>query len=176
MKVTIFKFLLTLMFVVIYQASTIPPVNADLIDDACKKTDFPKLCASTVRSDGRWDIVDVKQIADVVLDQTAIKVNATLQQAQKLISQTIDPDVKKTLNFCSGLYESAIDSDIPDALNNVESEDYKTAIEDAKAVGKDAKGCEDAFTAAKVSSPLASHNKNLSQLGRIAVQIIQILA
>ncbi|KAJ4847566.1 hypothetical protein Tsubulata_015386 [Turnera subulata] len=156
MKVTIFKFLLTLMFICIYQASTTLLVSADLIDDTCKKTDFPQLCASTLRSDPRSVSASVKQLADVVLEQTLIQANATLVQAEKLISQTIDPDVKKT-------------------LNSLDSEDYENAIEDAKAVGRDADGCEEAFTAAKVPSPLANNDKTLSQLSRIAEQIIALL-
>ncbi|KAJ4828490.1 hypothetical protein Tsubulata_043239 [Turnera subulata] len=175
MKVAFFKFLLTLMLNIIYQASTTQLVSADLIDDTCKKTDFSQLCSSTLRSDPRSATANVKQLANVVLEQTLINANATLVQAEKLINQTIDPDVKKTLNVCSGLYQSAIGSDIPDAIKSLDSENYENAIEDVKAVGRDANGCEDAFSAAKVPSPLANNDKTLSQLGRIAEQIIGIL-
>ncbi|KAG5560848.1 hypothetical protein RHGRI_004007 [Rhododendron griersonianum] len=144
--------------------------SCDLIADTCKKTDYPELCISTLRSDPLSKTADVEGLARIVLKVLLVKVNATLNRANDLSKESEDPVVKECLNVCASQYDDAIYDEIPEAIENLS----KFAADEV-IVG--ALTCEDTFNEEPNvrKSPLTADNNMLIQLASVAYKIIASL-
>ncbi|KAE9460434.1 hypothetical protein C3L33_07692, partial [Rhododendron williamsianum] len=149
--------------------------QADLIGDTCKKTLFPDLCISTLRSNPSSAAADVKGLARIMFYATAVKATATLNQVNVLLKKTNDVVLIECLENCASEYASAL-NDIFTANKNVGSDIFA-----AKGVAADliaeAQDCEGTFTDEpyKRKSPLTVENEVLRDLAATVIEIINTL-
>ncbi|THG18100.1 cell wall / vacuolar inhibitor of fructosidase 1-like [Camellia sinensis] len=150
--------------------------RADLIADTCKKSEFPDLCNSTLRSDPRSAKADAKGLALIMLEVALTKASTTFNQVKKLLSKTTEPVLKECLSLCAHLYESII-QEIPKAIQNVGSNNNE-AIHQGDLAITDADTCEGIFNEEpnKRKSPFTANNIAVQHLVGIAEDILASLS
>ncbi|KAL6968630.1 hypothetical protein U1Q18_034428 [Sarracenia purpurea var. burkii] len=145
--------------------------QADLIDDTCKKIDYPDLCSSTLRSDPRSNTTDVKVFARIVLKVTLVKANSTLNKVNNLLKTTTERVLKECLTICSGQYTSAV-YEIPQCIDDFGSNKLNAQI-CVDGILDETTTCEETFSEPpKRKSPLTTSNNAVEQLAIIASGII----
>jgi pectinesterase inhibitor-like protein len=146
-------------------------VNADLIEDTCKrsKTPFMDLCVTSLRSDPRSSSADVKGLVHITFELVQSNVTDTFGQVKALLETTTDPDVKQSLNDCFGLYKKSVSTTLPDAISALDSSLELAGIL-INEVKSNAEDCERDFTDGPNSrkSPLGDRNLVAFRLGDIA--------
>ncbi|KAI8005112.1 Pectinesterase inhibitor [Camellia lanceoleosa] len=149
--------------------------HADLIADTCKKSEYPDLCNSTLRSDPRSAKVDATGLARIMLEAALTKASTTFNQAKKLLSKTTEPVLKECLTLCTDNYKLIIE-EIPKAIQNVGS-DNSEAIHQADLALTDVDTCESIFSEEpnKRKSPLTANNNVVQHLVAIAEDILASL-
>ncbi|KAI8005111.1 Cell wall / vacuolar inhibitor of fructosidase 1 [Camellia lanceoleosa] len=149
--------------------------HADLIADTCKKSEYPDLCNSTLRSDPRSAEADATGLARIVLEAALIKASTTFDQVKKLLSKTTEPVLKKCLTACTDLYESILE-EIPKAIQNA-GPDKNEAIHQGDLAITDADTCEGIFSDGpnKRKSPFTANNIAVQHLVAIAEHILASL-
>ncbi|XP_058196910.1 cell wall / vacuolar inhibitor of fructosidase 1-like [Rhododendron vialii] len=149
--------------------------QADLIGDPCKKTLYPYLCISTLRSNPSSLATDVKGLARIMFYATAVKATATLNQVNVLLKKTNDAVLIGALENCALEYASALD-DIFKAIKNVGSDIFAVKGVAADLV-TEAQDCEDTFTDGpdKRKSPLTVENDVLGDLAGLVIEIVDSL-
>ncbi|KAH7859255.1 hypothetical protein Vadar_033708 [Vaccinium darrowii] len=143
--------------------------HGDLIADTCKKTEYPRICVSTLRSNPDSKTADVKGLVRIILKAALGKANTILNQANDLLKKTKDRLVRQSLNVCVSVYEEALD-EIPEASVNVGTNNFEANIE-ASATIDIADDCEESFS----NSPFTADNNAVKQLAVVAVDIIASL-
>ncbi|KAI8546922.1 hypothetical protein RHMOL_Rhmol07G0157000 [Rhododendron molle] len=144
--------------------------RADLIADTCKKTEYPNLCISTLRSNPDSKTADVEGLVRIILKVTFARVNATLDRVNDLLKKTKDRGLKQSLVICASLYGDAVNYEIPRAIQSVGKDNF-TARTETTAIVDDADTCEDQFG----ESPITAENNIIIQLAIIALGIINRL-
>ncbi|KAL7175367.1 hypothetical protein ACSBR2_029048 [Camellia fascicularis] len=149
--------------------------HADLIADTCKKSEYPDLCNSTLRSDPRSAKADATGLARIMLEAALIKASTTFNQVKKLLSKTTEPVLKQCLTDCTDLYESIVE-EIPKAIQNVGS-DNNEAIHQGDLAITDADTCDFIFSDGpnKRKSPFTANSTAVQNLVAIAEHILASL-
>ncbi|KAL7263834.1 hypothetical protein ACSBR1_001899 [Camellia fascicularis] len=149
--------------------------HADLIADTCKKSEYPDLCNSTLRSDPRSAKADAKGLAHIMLEVALTKASTTFNQVKNLLSKTTVPVLKRCLTICADMYDSIVE-EIPKAIQNVGS-DNNEAIHQSDLALTDADTCEGIFSDGpnKRKSPLTANNNAVQHLVAIAEDILASL-
>ncbi|KAH7857829.1 hypothetical protein Vadar_016989 [Vaccinium darrowii] len=143
--------------------------RGDLIADTCRKTDYPRICISTLRSNPDSKTADVKGLVRIILKAALGKANTIFNQANDLLKKTKDRLVRQSLDVCVSVYEGALD-EIPDAIANVGTNNSVANIK-ASATIDDADTCEESFS----NSPFTADNNAVKQLAVVALDIIASL-
>ncbi|KAI8028569.1 Cell wall / vacuolar inhibitor of fructosidase 2 [Camellia lanceoleosa] len=143
--------------------------------DTCKKSEFPDLCNSTLRSDPRSAKADAKGLALIMLEVALTKASTTFNQVKKLLSKATEPVLKECLTLCTHLYGSIVE-EIPKAIQNVGS-DNNEAIHQGDLAITDADTCEGIFSEEpnKRKSPITANNIAVQHLVGIAEDILASL-
>lgn len=141
----------------------------DLIADTCKKTKYPNLCISTLRSNPDSKTADVEGLVRIILKVMLARANAILNQVNDLLKKTKDRGLKQSLTICASLYGEAL-YDIPEAIQNV-GKNNPQAGSATYGVFDVADTCEDQFD----ESPITAENDLIKQLTLVAVEIINSL-
>ncbi|KAH7865307.1 hypothetical protein Vadar_004921 [Vaccinium darrowii] len=140
--------------------------HGDLIADTCRKTQYPLICISTLRSNPHSRSADVKGLVRFILKAALGKANTILNLANDLLKKTKDPILRQSLDTCISVYQDALD-EIPIAIENVGKNNVE-ASDNASATFVDADTCEESFS----NSPFAADNKAVKQLAVVAEDII----
>ncbi|KAI8004665.1 Pectinesterase inhibitor [Camellia lanceoleosa] len=146
--------------------------HADLIADTCKKSEYPDLCNSTLRSDPRSAKADAKGLTRIMLEVALTKASTTFNQVKNLLSKTTEPVLKRCLAICADMYDSIVE-EIPKAIQNV-GLDNNEANHQADLALTDVDTCESIFSEEpnKRKSPLTANNNAVRHLVAIAEDIL----
>ncbi|KAI8522554.1 hypothetical protein RHMOL_Rhmol13G0005500 [Rhododendron molle] len=149
--------------------------QADLIGDTCKKTLYPDLCISTLRSNPTSAAADVKGLVRIMFYATAVKATATLNQVNVLLKKTNDVVLIECLENCASEYASAL-NEIFTANKNVGSDIFAVKGVAADLVSE-TRDCEDTFADGpyKRKSPLTAENDVLGDLAGLVIEIVDSL-
>ncbi|KAG4180587.1 hypothetical protein ERO13_A10G174050v2 [Gossypium hirsutum] len=139
---------------------TVSYSDINLIQTNCKKTPFYDLCVLTLKSDPR--IVNAKAIA-------------TLNQISALLKSVKDPTLEKALEGCIVSYNTIIQGDIPVAIDAIEKNNPKFAVQSATDAGNEAQACENSFAEKASNSPIFSGNKAVHDLSVLLQSIASLL-
>ncbi|GMI80224.1 cell wall / vacuolar inhibitor of fructosidase 1, CELL WALL / VACUOLAR INHIBITOR OF FRUCTOSIDASE 1 [Hibiscus trionum] len=143
-----------------------------LIETTCKKTPFPDLCVSTLKPNPRSVTADVSGLALIVANSVNTKASATMNQIATLLRSATDPNLKKALSGCVDSYNTIIKADIPVAIEAIEKNNPKFAVDSASDAGNEAQRCEDGFGG---KSPISGSNKMVHDLSVILQSIASLL-
>jgi pectinesterase inhibitor-like protein len=121
-------------------------VIADLVDDACMKTDNPVFCTSTLRSAPGSASADAKCLARIMLQVVQTKTNETYGQVEILLGQAIDPVVKDMLTNFGYEYESGVVGSCPDAIEKFDIGLFRISQGNMEDVAGSAESCEQFFS------------------------------
>lgn len=119
--------------------------KVDLIDSTCKKTLYPDLCLSSLRSHPSSSAADAKMLAGIMLNLTMANATDILKEIQKLQSKATDSVIEKGLQMCYGFYYSAARDDIPNAIKYVNSGSYAIALDYVQSAIEKPHLCEQTF-------------------------------
>ncbi|PPR88702.1 hypothetical protein GOBAR_AA31980 [Gossypium barbadense] len=132
---------------------TVSYSDINLIQTNCKKTPFYDLCVLTLKSDPRSSTADVPGLARIVADSVNAKAIATLNQISALLKS----------------------SDIPVAIDAIEKNNPKFAVQSATDAGNEAQACENSFAEKASNSPIFSGNKAVHDLSVVLQSIASLL-
>ncbi|TYG99622.1 hypothetical protein ES288_A10G209500v1 [Gossypium darwinii] len=144
---------------------TVSYSDINLIQTNCKKTPFYDLCVLTLKSDPRSSTADVPGLARIVADSVNAKAIATLNQISALLKSVKDPTLEKALEG----------SDIPVAIDAIEKNNPKFAVQSATDAGNEAQACENSFAEKASNSPIFSGNKAVHDLSVVLQSIASLL-
>ncbi|MBA0749719.1 hypothetical protein Gogos_003617 [Gossypium gossypioides] len=149
--------------------------DINLIQTTCKKTPFYDLCVLTLKSDPRSSTADVSGLARIVADSVNAKAIATLNQISALLKSVKDPTLEKALEGCIVSYNTIIQADIPVAIDAIEKNNPKFAVQSATDAGNEAQACENSFAEKPSNSPIFSGNKAVHDLSVVLQSIASLL-
>ncbi|KAL3727828.1 hypothetical protein ACJRO7_032555 [Eucalyptus globulus] len=149
--------------------------RVDLIKKTCKKTPYPDLCISSLRSHHIRSGATVHDLASMILKLTLANATDTLSYIEALINQAEDPQLERPLDYCAELYIPVVKYTLPQAIVAFNKTQYGFAEYGVSDAGDQADTCENDFSKSKVSSPLGNRNKLVSELCDVAVAIIKML-
>ncbi|KAK8671242.1 hypothetical protein V6N13_037842 [Hibiscus sabdariffa] len=146
-----------------------------LIETTCKQTPFVDLCVLTLESNPQSSTSGVPGLARIVADSANAKANATLNHILTLLKTATDPELKKALDVCVVSYNTIIEGDIPVAIEAIEKNNPKFAVEYADDAGNEVQTCEDSFARNTLDSPISDRNKAVHDLCVIFESIASLL-
>ena len=164
-----FIFLIQLVFHPICHCKVFFPMDANLIDQTCRKTPNYNLCVSSLKSDPRSKSADVRGLALVMVNVLKTKATTTLKRINELLKKTPRDD---SLKDCHHMYLTILQADVVVANEAITLGDPKFAEESMNDAGGDAEDCEDDF---KGGSPLTQLNKDVTNVADVAAAIVRIL-
>ncbi|XP_070667364.1 cell wall / vacuolar inhibitor of fructosidase 1-like [Malus domestica] len=123
-------------------------MDANIIDQICKKTPDYNLCVSSLNSDPRSAIADVAVLGLVMVDIAKTKATDVAKKINELLKQSpSDP--------CTHFYKTILEADIPEAAKAFIG-NPKFAEQGMNNAAGEAQTCEDGFSG---KSPLINENK-----------------
>ncbi|KAF8017733.1 hypothetical protein BT93_H2815 [Corymbia citriodora subsp. variegata] len=150
--------------------------STNLIKKTCKKTPYPDLCISSLRSHAKGSGVTIHDLAGIILNLTLANATNTLSHIEALINQAEDPQLERLLDYCAELYIPVVKYTLPQAIVAFNKAQYGFAEYGVSDAGDQADTCEKEFSQSKVSSPLGDRNKLVSELCDVAVAIIKMVS
>ncbi|KAI8571299.1 hypothetical protein RHMOL_Rhmol01G0108700 [Rhododendron molle] len=155
-------------------------LRADLIADTCRKTIYPGICASTLRSNPRSAGADVTGLARIVFDTALPKANSTLNLVNELYAKALkakEQSFYEYLSNCLNQYEEAVSS-LNGCTEYLGSDNFGTVLRATQAVSY-VLICDKDFIALRPiggrASPIAAQNNAVEQLVSIALGIVKSL-
>ncbi|KAK8333404.1 hypothetical protein V6Z12_A10G200400, partial [Gossypium hirsutum] len=118
---------------------------------------------------------DVPGLARIVADSVNAKAIATLNQISALLKSVKDPTLEKALEGCIVSYNTIIQGDIPVAIDAIEKNNPKFAVQSATDAGNEAQACENSFAEKASNSPIFSGNKAVHDLSVLLQSIASLL-
>ncbi|KAK2975587.1 hypothetical protein RJ640_014074 [Escallonia rubra] len=151
-----------LVFIICFVSPSFARMNlkdASLIESVCKRTTYHDLCVSSLRSNPHSAGADVKGLAHIMLELFFDKTKDNFVEVKKLQSAATDPIIQECLRICSEQYSMTIDSFIPAAFKDLESNSISDAIANTAWAYGGPETCEEAFTEQPTRpSPLTARN------------------
>ncbi|PIA32554.1 hypothetical protein AQUCO_04400030v1 [Aquilegia coerulea] len=154
----------------------------DLINQTCKKVvegdpnvnlDF---CTSTLQAVPSSHTADLDELVLISMNLTKANATHTISYIQRLLKQKMRPYTRSCLIDCLELYSDAMSS-LNTAMNDCKLERYYEANIQLSATMDAPTTCEDGFKQKKsTKSPLRKRNRDMFQLGAIALSIINMLS
>ncbi|KAK9948527.1 hypothetical protein M0R45_004098 [Rubus argutus] len=169
MSLPAFIFLIQLVFHPICHCKVMFPMDANLIDQTCRKTPNYKLCVSSLKSDPRSKSADVRGLALVMVNVVKTKATTTLKRINELLKKTPRDD---SLKDCHHMYLTILQADIVVANEAITLGDPKFAEESMNDAGIEATNCENNF---KGRTPLTHLNRDVTNVSGVAAAIVRIL-
>ncbi|XP_047326770.1 cell wall / vacuolar inhibitor of fructosidase 1-like [Impatiens glandulifera] len=146
--------------------------EADLIDSTCKKTSYPNLCLTTLRSSGVSVKASVNLLVINILKASLSYASDTSNQINNLLKKTTGGYQKQCLEICEENYEVAI-ADIPDAIKWIGRNETDIAQSSINSLDVEARNCDDACHELQISLPFSARNIMLSHFATIMLEILQ---
>lgn len=149
-------------------------VDADLIEDTCRKTPKLDLCTSSLRSflTGGREAKDVRTIARIMTDAILRrKASATRDKIDEL--RKLSP-TRRPLIICSYNYNKIIETNIEQARIALDSFRYNDALQNVNGVEALSNECRSAIGFLR-DSPLVNICTEVSDVAEVAASIIQQL-
>ncbi|XP_058217633.1 uncharacterized protein LOC131328747 [Rhododendron vialii] len=153
---------------------------ADLIADTCRKTIYPGICVSTLRSNPRSAGANVTGLVRIVFDTALPKANSTLNLVNELYAKALK--AKQTsffeyLSNCLNQYKEAV-SGLNGCTEYLGSDNFGTVLHATQAVSY-VLICEKEFIALRPiggrASPITAQNNAMERLVSIALGIVKSL-
>ncbi|XP_047320259.1 pectinesterase inhibitor-like [Impatiens glandulifera] len=148
--------------------------NADLINDVCKKTDYPDVCISILRSDPTSANADVQELIILILKASTSYASKTLIKINDLMKETTNGYKKLLYMGCTHGYKVAI-ADIALVVDKLRSKSYDYAKIEIDSFRQEAEDCEDNFSAPPgpiYQSNLTDRNLMMMHFADICTKII----
>ncbi|XP_057434205.1 uncharacterized protein LOC130726898 [Lotus japonicus] len=144
-----------------------------LIDQICKKTPYYDLCSSTLKSSTLSPNADLKEAAQVMVNDILAKASDTLNFIQGLVQSTKDPILQRKLGVCAEEYVPIVKYTLPQAAAAImNKKDFKFASYSVSKALKDlSTSCDKNFGSAQ--SQLGDRNSNVEKLLQVGQAIIQ---
>ncbi|KAK3043246.1 hypothetical protein RJ639_002489 [Escallonia herrerae] len=150
--------------------------DASLVERVCKRTMYPDLCVSSLRSNPHSAGADVKGLARIMLELFRDKATDNLVQVKKLQKMATDPVIQRCLNVCLIEYGLANDTYILAAFKYFESNLMADALTNTGWAYDGVETCEENFGEEHRSSLLTARNNHAMHISHIAEDIMSILA
>ncbi|KAK9948528.1 hypothetical protein M0R45_004099 [Rubus argutus] len=144
-------------------------MNANLIDQTCRKTPNYSLCVSSLKSDPRSKSADVRGLALIMVNVVKVKAKTTLNRINVLLKKTPKDN---SLKDCADRYDTILQDDVIVANEAITKGDPKFAEQSMNDAGGEAEDCENDF---KGRSPLTHLNKDVTSVSGVAAAIVRIL-
>ncbi|TQD73173.1 hypothetical protein C1H46_041302 [Malus baccata] len=136
------------------------PMDANLIDQTCKKTPNYNLCVSSLKSDPRSVKADVASLGFITVDIAKDKATDTANRINELLKQSPSDQRLKT---CATFYHTILVADVPEASQGFKLGNPKFAGQGMNDAADAAEACEKEFSS---KSPLTDKNKVVHDLSR----------
>ncbi|KAM1742181.1 hypothetical protein ACFX12_012206 [Malus domestica] len=145
------------------------PMDANLIDQTCKKTPNYNLCVSSLKSDPRSVKADVASLGFITVDIAKDKATDTANRINELLKQSPSDQRLKT---CATFYHTILVADVPEASQGFKLGNPKFAEQGMNDAADATEACEKEFSS---KSPLTDKNKVVHDLSSIAAAIARLL-
>ncbi|KAM1086488.1 hypothetical protein ACFX2B_011988 [Malus domestica] len=145
------------------------PMDANLIDQTCKKTPNYNLCVSSLKSDPRSVKADVAGLGFITVDIAKDKATDTANRINELLKQSPSDQRLKT---CATFYHTILVADVPEASQGFKLGNPKFAEQGMNDAADATEACEKEFSS---KSPLTDKNKVVHDLSSIAAAIARLL-
>ncbi|CAN6551216.1 unnamed protein product [Malus baccata var. baccata] len=143
------------------------PMDANLIDQTCKKTPNYNLCVSSLKSDPRSVKADVAGLGFITVDIAKDKATDTANRINELLKQSPSDQRLKT---CATFYHTILVADVPEASQGFKLGNPKFAEQGMNDAADAAEACEKEFSS---KSPLTDKTKVVHDLSRIIVKVVR---
>lgn len=145
------------------------PMDANLIDQTCKKTPNYNLCVSSLKSDPRSGKAGVAGLGFITVDIAKDKATDAANRINELLKQSPSDQRLKT---CATFYHTILVADVPEASQGFKLGNPKFAEQGMNDAADAAEACEKEFSS---KSPLTDKNKVVHDLSSIAAAIARLL-
>ncbi|GMI80218.1 cell wall / vacuolar inhibitor of fructosidase 1, CELL WALL / VACUOLAR INHIBITOR OF FRUCTOSIDASE 1 [Hibiscus trionum] len=135
-------------------------------------TPFYDLCVSMLGSDPRGSSATVSELGLIAARSVFATASGTLYQIATLLRSATDPNLKKALSGCVDSYNTITKTDIPAAIEALETNNPKKAVSSAADAANEAQRCEDGFGG---KSPVSDNNKMVHDRAVILQSIASLL-
>lgn len=133
----------------------------------CKRTDYPALCKSVLKTQRRGGVAAATQSA----------IRATIYQtvqAKALATKLSRSGGKRIFQVCYEVYDDAL-SNLVTSMKNLKAKSRADLNINLSAALSDFVTCDDSFAEAGVTSPLARVNRRLNQLASNCLALASLL-
>ncbi|XWS21958.1 hypothetical protein CRYUN_Cryun30bG0102700 [Craigia yunnanensis] len=158
----------------VLSSSTFRPtlLLGNLIERTCRQTPFYDLCIWTLTSNPESRNVDVKKLAEIMVDSLKTKATDTLDLIDELLQDglALEPAMQKALTSCAERYNVIIRGDVPEIIEALKTGNYEYAERGTNDAAIEANSCEMEFPG---KSPLTDMNKVVHDVSVIATSIVK---
>ncbi|XP_047326769.1 cell wall / vacuolar inhibitor of fructosidase 1-like [Impatiens glandulifera] len=145
--------------------------EADLIDSTCKKTSFPNLCLTTLRSSGVSVKASVNELVINILKASLSYASDSSNQINDLLKKATGGFQKQCLKICAKNYDVAI-SGIREAIQEIGRNEISMAQSPINSIDVEARNCDSACKL-RISIPFSVRNTMLSHFATIMLEILK---
>ncbi|KAM1066321.1 hypothetical protein ACFX2H_021493 [Malus domestica] len=145
------------------------PMDANLIDQTCKKTPNYNLWVSSLKSNLRSTKADMAGLGFITVDMAKAKATDTANRINELLKQSPND---QTLKSCATFYHTILVADIPEASQGFKLGNPKFAEQGMNDAAGAAEACEKEFSG---KSPLTDKNKVFHDLSSITATIARLV-
>lgn len=147
------------------------PMDANLIEQICRRTTNYTLCVSSLKSDPRSSKADVKGLALIMMDIAKAKATEILKKIDKLRKKSKGGGAL-ALNLCAHDYGGIIGTHIPNIKTAITRGDLESAGESFVFISERIDDCEDGFHGC--SSPTICDSMFFLDVCDVAKEIMEI--
>ncbi|XP_058106765.1 pectinesterase inhibitor-like [Magnolia sinica] len=171
------KFLLVLFFQFFMSQSSnieILPKVKEMVRDSCKQTRNYNQCVDALENDTSIRYDDQVSFTKRILEVTMATANELHRESNSWKQKSgLEEKMIQALETCSSEYGEALDG-LKQAIQAMDSKDYKTAYSYAGRAINAADGCTQEFEESQQKMPFAENNEVLNQMATVAVDLISL--
>ncbi|XP_076923953.1 cell wall / vacuolar inhibitor of fructosidase 1-like [Bidens hawaiensis] len=167
------KFHVLILFFLIIQTPLIAMGDRRLIETTCKATPSYNLCLSTLLANPKSSSGNVKDLALIMVGAAGARATRAIQQIKSMYNS--HPELKQSLKKCELAYMAVVQMDVPSVDQELNGGQPKPAMDVMGDTAAQAQACERGFSSRGQASPLTQTNKDVEDVGNVAIAIIRLL-